>query len=36
MISYQHCPVCKSNDIVEVLTAIDYTVSHEKFFNLAM
>jgi 2-polyprenyl-3-methyl-5-hydroxy-6-metoxy-1,4-benzoquinol methylase len=31
MISYQHCPVCNSNDIVEVLTAIDYTVSHEKF-----
>ena len=31
MISYQHCPVCNSNDIVEVLTAIDYTVSQEKF-----
>jgi SAM-dependent methyltransferase len=31
MIQYQHCPVCASNDIYEVLQAIDHTVSREQF-----
>jgi SAM-dependent methyltransferase len=31
MIHYQHCPVCNSNDIYEVLNALDHTVSREQF-----
>lgn len=31
MISYQHCPVCESAGIQQVLTAKDYTVSGELF-----
>ena len=31
MIRYQHCPVCNSNDIYEVLSARDHTVSQEQF-----
>ena len=31
MIQYLHCPVCSSDNIAEVLTAIDHTVSHEQF-----
>lgn len=31
IITYQNCPVCKSNHIQQVLAANDYTVSHEAF-----
>ena len=31
MIQYQHCPVCSSNDIYEVLHVRDHTVSREQF-----
>lgn len=30
-IHYQQCPVCNSRNIQKVLTAEDFTVSHEKF-----
>jgi SAM-dependent methyltransferase len=31
VITYQHCPVCKSNNIHPVLSAKDHTVSNETF-----
>lgn len=31
MIHYTGCPICKSNDIQEQLTATDHTVSHTNF-----
>jgi 2-polyprenyl-3-methyl-5-hydroxy-6-metoxy-1,4-benzoquinol methylase len=31
MITYTNCPVCKSSNLLHSLTAIDYTVSKEKF-----
>ncbi len=31
MIIYTSCPVCKSENISDLFTAEDYTVSHEKF-----
>ncbi len=31
MIEYSHCPVCNSEQIRKVLSAKDYTVSHENF-----
>ena len=31
MVTYTFCPVCKSNDLVEIFSAKDYTVSGEYF-----
>ena len=31
MVTYTSCPICKSNDLVEIFSAKDYTVSGEYF-----
>jgi len=36
LIHYTACPVCQSAEIDPALQAVDHTVSHESFCNLAM